>query len=174
MRFVRSSPHLQRMGNVSVQKWTDVSNKETEDEASATKGNADEVRPVVCQGKGLLRLLHNQRVQVGLQNILACGEDVLDRVEVRVADKLRDLCESSNTRRGTCIDDEFTSERLVCHLGEILCDLVEEDVCVNAVADGSSNVSDAQCDGGDGSNLVIRACNLRDDGTRDDDTTHAD
>lgn len=43
----------------------------------------------------------------------------------------------------------------------------------NGVADGTTDVPDTQCDGGNSSNQLVGACDLRDNGTGENDGTDA-
>lgn len=65
------------------------------------------------------------------------------------------------------LDDGLITNDLCCERPEF----VDEDVIVDGVADGATNDTDGECDGGDRGDEVVRTDDSRDDGCGNDDTT---
>ena len=171
----KAKSSLNWMCNLRCHQVGDVAHEETQDEANGAKGNADPVRPPIGERERFLSGGDDGWVGVAVDDQVAGGEDVLDFVELGGADELGDGDDQLPSCGGEGDDDELHAERLDGNmLGERIGGLVEEEVRVDCESDGAADVSDGQGDGRHGGDELVWACNLRDNGTGNDDCAHTE
>jgi hypothetical protein len=164
---------LHRRSNLSCQQGANVSYKEAQYEAQPSKSNANIVWPLISHRERFLRTRNDDWVGIPLQHLGTGRKNVLHLVKSGVTNELSHMTNGGQALGCERIDDGFESESLRGHnYCQVLGDMAEEKIRVHSEADSATDVPNAECDGSDRRDELIRAGNLRDDGRWDDHTTY--